>query len=203
MADVPTWGALVFGGVGSFAAARSLLIQASEHKRLTAELAKRADFEITIQPDGFAAQDVGPDSASYVTEASEVGLRFAIGIRNTGSRAATHVTLNFLSTDRHDSLVWVDPQGNPAPERTKAALTTEKLSDAQTGAATRWLAWDFERIAVRTPRTAWAKVDADVPIGGSADFRVRARVQSDDLPDEVPERVKDYVVHLHHASALM
>ena len=54
---------------------------------------------------------------------------------------------------------------------------------------------------MRTPRMAWAAVTADVPIGASVDFPVRVRVASDDLPDDVPARDKDYVLHLRHASA--
>ena len=137
MTDVPTWGALVFAGVGAFAAARSLAIQGNEHKRLTAKLSKRADFEITIHHDGVPS---GPDSATYVTPADSVILRFAIGIKNTGTRAATHVTVNFLAPDRHASLVWNGPNGEPMPDKPPAATTTETLGDEPGAPMTRYLA---------------------------------------------------------------
>ena len=43
------------------------------------------------------------------------------------------------------------------------------------------------------PRVLYARVLA---AGSPQDFHVRVRVQSDDLPDAVVERVKNYVVHI-------
>lgn len=197
MTDVPTLFALVFSGVGAFAAARSLSIQGSEHKRLTAELEKRADFQITLDP---GLPDAGADSATYVTNATDVNLQFAIGIRNTGTRAATHVTINFLAPDRQGTLVWAGPDGAADPDKPKAVQTSERLSDAPGLPMTRWLPYEFDRIAIRTPRMVWARLLAEVPPSGSLDLPVRVRVQSDDLPDDVTERVKDYVVHIRHGN---
>lgn len=63
----PTILALVFGAIAALVAARSLLIQSAEHKRLTNELAKRADFAITIRPTGDSFSRIDSDSADLAT----------------------------------------------------------------------------------------------------------------------------------------
>lgn len=50
----PTIVALVLAGAAALVATRSLMIQTREYRRLQAELAKRADFEITVRPLGGA-----------------------------------------------------------------------------------------------------------------------------------------------------
>jgi hypothetical protein len=117
LTDVPTLLALVFSGVGTFAAARSLQIQGREHKRLTTELAKRADFEIKIHP-SFEGE-VGPDAATYVTPATNVSLLFGSASRTQAreqphtSRSTSWPQINLALSNGAGRTEPVIPSGRP------------------------------------------------------------------------------------------
>jgi hypothetical protein len=195
--DWPTRLALLFGGVGAFAAARSLSIQTGEHRRLRSELAKRADFEITIRPvPAELFTNVTSDSADRLVSASGTVLRFEIGVSNIGQKAATHTTLNVLAPARYAGLKWCGPSGEELDVPRDAPLTDQQLPESSDPNGSRWLSVEIERVAFRTPRLRWVLFGVDLPSDGRVDVPVRAKAQSDDLPDDVVERVKDYVVHI-------
>jgi hypothetical protein len=192
----PTVVALVFSGVGVLTAARGLFIQSIEQRRLRRELAKRADLSITIRPLGHAFTNVTTDSADLALNASVVILRFEIGISNVGQKAATHTSLNVLAPARYSGLKWCGPNGEELDVRRDAPLTSEQLPGAADPNGSRWLTEEIQRVALRTPRLRWVLFGVDLPPDGQIDVPVRAKAQSDDLPDDVHERVKDFVVHL-------
>lgn len=193
----PTILALLFAGAAVLVAARSLWLQASEHKRLTAELAKRADFALTIRPMGNLYESVGSDSAELTTPASSVLLLLEIGITNTGDRAATHTALNVLAPQRYRNLTWSLPNGAPIDRLATAAATSEQLENEECW----WISDEIERVALRTPRLRHATVDVEVPQEGEVTVQVRVKAQSDDLPDDVEERVKDFTVRVSRRSS--
>lgn len=131
----PTILALVFGGIAALIAARSLAIQTVEHRRVTAELAKRADFALTISAVEPECSGVGPDSASLSMPASMALVLFEIGITNCAARAANHTVLNVVVPREsvitsipvgRPQLQWMAPAGSN-PERPAHALMTREL----------------------------------------------------------------------------
>jgi hypothetical protein len=195
----PTVVALVFAGVAAVIAARSLLIQSAEHKRLREELAKRADFVITIRPQGPGCRNISADAAELVTSASGVVVRFEVGVTNTGQKAAAHTVLNFLAPAHYQGLRWSGPSGEELAPPQDAPLTSEQLPGSTDPNGSRWLSDEIERVALRTPRVRWVLLGVDLPPDGEVDLPVRAKAESDDLPDDVEERVKDFVLHIRRA----
>jgi hypothetical protein len=191
---LPTILALIFAGVAAVIAARSLVIQTIEHRRLRAELVKRADFEITVRPVGSAYTEIRPDSAALATAAETVHLRFEIGLRNVGQRAATHTVLNVLAAQRYSGLTWTLPNGGAVDSRPVLAHTSETLEED--GQESVCISDEIERVALRTPRLRHVAFTALVPREGTLPVRLRVKAQSDDLPDDVEEHVKDYVVNI-------
>jgi hypothetical protein len=182
---VTDWIALAVAVVGTGTAARSLSIQANEHRRLTEELKKRADFEITIRPVSLPdPARIGADSAALTEDVIDTNVRFEIGVKNTGTRAAAHVTLNFLAEDRMGGLRWCGPTGEQVTSPGVAPATSEPLGDGTVTSGVRSVSHEFARIALRTPRIKWATVPVALPATGTIDLHVRAKAQSDDLPDD-------------------
>lgn len=194
--SLPTFLAIVFGGVGALAAAYSIRNQAREQRRLTTELTRRADFAITVAlAPVVAVEHADLDSATVRTTASSINLRFQIGITNTGTLAATHTTVNFLTAVYGaGDFYWCDAEGNRLERENVSLTTSEPLGPP--GATTRWLPRAVERVALKTSTLIHALLAVNVPPDGTLDVHARAKAQSDDLPDEVPERKKDFVVRI-------
>jgi hypothetical protein len=200
--SVPTILALVFGGVAAFAAARGLAIQASEHDRLTTELGKRADFDITIRPVSSDCTRVGSDSADLTLTSAAMAvsinlyLCFEIGLSNTGQRAATHTVLDVLAHARYFDLKWCAPNGGDLPEPQPSAATTSEPIHPDDLGGSAWISREIDRVALRGGRVSFVRFGVTVPPDETLDVYLRAKAQSDDLPDEVVERIKDYVLHI-------
>lgn len=114
--EVGTISGLVIGGVGALAAGVGLRYQGQQHRRLTRELAKRADFEVTVARNpAVGGVEPGPNHPVIVrSTASGMNLRFQIGLRNSGSLGATHVSVDFLTAAQGaGGLYWTDEEGNP------------------------------------------------------------------------------------------
>jgi hypothetical protein len=188
----PTVLALIFAAIAAAIATRSLLIQATEHKRLTRELAKRADFEVTVRPTGDQYTNVGRDSASLVVRATFVILRFEIGLRNIGQRAAAHTVLNVLAPDSYGDLTWTLSNGGKRENLQAPAMKTSE--SLEQGRGSWWISEEIERIALRTPKLRHIAFAVQVPTDGELTVPLRIKAQADDLPDDVEERVKDYTV---------
>lgn len=85
---------------------------------------------------------------------------------------------------------WCDAEGNRLERENVSLTTSEPLGPP--GATTRWLPRAVERVALKTSTLIHALLAVNVPL----DVHARAKAQSDDLPDEVPERKKDFVVRI-------
>lgn len=114
------------------------------------------------------------------------------GLRNIGGRAAQHTVLNVLVPRHHSHLVWTLPNGGDPDSKPVAVETAESLPDETEGSW--WISQEVERVALRTPRLRHARFLVQVPPVGEVAARLRVKAQSDDLPDDVEERVKDYTV---------
>lgn len=123
----PTILALVFAGVAATAAARSLWLQGREQKRLAEELARRADFELTVRPTGPGTTEIGLDTARQTARHQQHTLYFEIGIQNTGDRAAHHTVVNVLVPKQHSNLAWSLPNGAEHGDTT-VLETSERLT---------------------------------------------------------------------------
>jgi hypothetical protein len=193
----PTILALVFAAIAALVAARSLIIQSSEHKRLVGELSKRADFALTIRPMGSPYNRIGPDSADLSPSAATVlGLCFEIGLSNTGERAANHTVLNVLVSQRFSNLQWCAANCGKLAGQLSAATTSEPVGPDD-GEGSLWITERVERVALRIPELRFATFRVEMPAKGqSMKVQMRVKAESDDLPDDVDARVKDYTVNI-------
>jgi hypothetical protein len=190
----PTIVALVFGGFGALVAARGLWIQTTEQRRLATELAKRADLAITVTPRGSHYTRVDSDSANLSTSSDSVVIYLEIGLTNTGQRASNHTVLNVLVPQRFGSFRWTNPNGAPLERGLRTVPTSEDVGDT-VGEGSWWISDEVERVALRTPRLRFVSLLADMPADADRiEVRVRVKAQSDDLPDDVVERVKEFTV---------
>lgn len=74
-------------------------------------------------------------------------------------------------------------------------LTTgEELGPSYT--TTRWLPRKIDRVARKVPTIGHATLEVNLPNDGRLDVYARAAATSDDLPDDVLERVKNFVVRI-------
>jgi hypothetical protein len=192
----PTILALVFAGVAAAIAARALYLQTAEARRLRHELLKRADFRLTIRPAGPMFSGVTEDAAECVVDASMVILRFEVGISNTGDKAASHAALNVVVPARFDGFTWTGPTGEAVGPDPIVAPTSEELPGESDGRGSQWIGEEIERVALRTPHVRWVRLQVSIPPKGGVNVPVRVRVESDDLPDDVEERVKDFIVRV-------
>lgn len=195
--EVGTISGLVIGGFGALAAGVGLRYQGQQHRRLTAELVKRADFEVTLSMNpAVGGVEPGPDNSVIVrTTASAMNLRFQIGLRNSGSLAATHVSVDFLTAAQGaGGFYWTDEEGNPDADSTGPVVTSEQLGPAN--ATTRWLSLELPRVAKNAWTLVYTTLEVDLPNAGSLDVHARAKATSDDLPDDVSGRSRDLVVRV-------
>jgi hypothetical protein len=195
--EVGTISGLLIGGVGALAAGVGLRYQGQQHRRLTTELAKRADFEMTVALNpAVGGVEPGPDHSVIVrTTASAMNLRFQIGLRNSGSLAATHVSVDFLTAAQGaGGFYWTDEEGNPDADGIGPVVTSEQLGLSY--ATTRWLSLELPRVAKKAWTLLYATLEVTLPNDGSLDVHARGKATSDDLPDEVSGRIGDLVVRV-------
>ena len=195
--EVSAIGALAIGAFGAWTAGRGLHYQGKQQRRLTDELAKRADFAVTValNPAVGDVEHADDDSALLRSTASAMNLRFQIGIRNIGTRAATHVTVNFLTAVQGaGDFYWTDVEGRRKEDESGPLTTGEELGPSYT--TTRWLPRKIDRVARKVPTIGHATLEVNLPNDGRLDVYARAAATSDDLPDDVLERVKNFVVRI-------
>jgi hypothetical protein len=124
-----------------------------------------------------------------------MNLRFQIGLRNSGSLAATHVSVDFLTAAQGaGGFYWTDEEGNPDADAIGPVVTSEQLGP--TYATTRWLSLELPRVAKKAWTLLYATLEVHLPNDGRLDVHARAKATSDDLPDEVSGRIRDLVIRV-------
>jgi hypothetical protein len=174
--------------------ARNALAQSSEeHRVFIEELQRRADFDVKLE--------LLPSEWSDGTITAPIGSigrpRLQIGIKNTGRKRATHVLVNVVAPERlRGNFHWSHEDGTPRDIDKWDQATTptpEILRDADgrdhRGA---YLSHTYDVITRRSHYVTWVSF----PMLDAHSVPFRVRVESDDLPDDRPEVVADFMVRV-------
>jgi hypothetical protein len=182
---------------------RSLDIANTEHQEFMRQLNARADFELTLYVDSPALED----GSVLESEQPVAGIRWEMGIHNSGDKAANDVGANFLipaDLDR-DFFRWVTQSGesrNDDPAKTGPMTTPEELlASDQSRHPAQYLIREVERQTRKGDRLLFAFAQAKMPPHGEErKLPFKFKVWSDDLPDDVEERTIEREITLRRPS---
>lgn len=183
----------------------SLAIARREHKVFMEQVNARTDFELTVRlVDPGGAED-GDVVETYNDD--ELELRWELGVKVSGDKAAGDVGMNFLVPDSTARLSWVTQRGSGIKDdlgRFGPLIAPEEL-DAKDGS--KHPAWYliYERPRLSKPTALVRYASAAVPlhnveVGTDVPIPVKFKVWSDDLPDDVTERSKTMEVIVRRKS---
>jgi len=159
---------LVVAIIAAFAAARLYNMQKEEHRVFMAELSRRAQIAITVEP------------ASYVKSApngAPVGrLILRLTFDNTGTKAAHNATVNVLVPDSVEHVERCREDGSPFPDSMSAVTSVQ---DVPWNGTSKTLDWKWDVLTLATKRVAWVCVSLRV----GAECPIHVNLASDDLPE--------------------
>ena len=166
----------------------------TEHDEFMRQLQARARFDVTLTPQWPA------DENGLITEdATETRVTIAIGISNArGDKAAGTTTINALVPRGIKQLRWSGPRGE---ENTTASSVTLETSETLTDADGKefeadYLARQLPRVTRRTAYVVYFTFYVEIPRRGERTVPVKVLVESDDLPDEEPDVVRELMIRV-------
>lgn len=172
----------------------------TEHAEFMRQLQARARFDVTLTPKWPANAD-----GLIEQNATSTRVTVAIGISNEqGDKAAGPTTVNALVPEGMVSdLRWSGPQGEEVSGVSRMILTTpEILTDADgSDYEAQYLFHELPRVTRRTARLLHLTFYVEIPSKGERSVPIRVRVESDDLPDDDPEVVRELMIRVRPASS--
>jgi hypothetical protein len=162
-----------------------------EHAEFKRQQEARARFDVTVRALPPA------DDGVFTLQASETNVHIEIGISNQrGDKAAGPTTINVLVPKGTSRLRWSGPRGEARPNVTQETLSTpEALVDADGKLSeSEYVSRQLGRVTRRTAHLMHVTFPLPLPAEGESSVPIRVRVESDDLPDDQPEVVIDYMV---------
>jgi len=177
-------------------ASRSLAIVEEEHGVFKAQLAARADFDLTVEP---------INGSIIATGQTYVEVVWRLGIKNTGDRVGHDVGINFLVPEEGvEDLLWTDEAGTHMPQTASERLKTSEELPASDGTSWRaqYMATSVDRFTKSTHHVIHARAIIDCPaeLGQTRFVPVKLKVWCDDLPDDVEARWKTQELKLSKAA---
>jgi hypothetical protein len=172
----------------SDAAAESLDMARNEHDVFLAQL-QGAAFSLTLRaPDG-------DEHGVVETGMSSPDVDVAIGVKNTGSKAARECVITLMVPEHVGGPRWtVPPPGIPEV----IEETTERLAPIggeAKGPRGKWISRHHPYIGRRSEYEFRGYFHVDhLPEGGRLEIPVRAKAESDDMPDDMPEPFVDAII---------
>jgi hypothetical protein len=156
-----------------------------EHHAFLDEVSRRADFRVSLE------HGQRSDLKVFAEPDAEAWALLVLGIKNTGTKAASDVVINVLVPDWVTNVRRTDAEGREHVETAPPSSSDEVLRDAQ-GAASgaRYLSWREPRIGLK-PHYAYYVY---VVLGRALSCPIRVKVQADELPDDKDEVVEDFMV---------
>lgn len=184
-------------GLGAFGAAViGLYFSYRAHRHRTRQHQARARFDVKIR-----TVDADEEGIRW-TDADTQITRIAIGVKNTGEKAAGETLVNVVVPRSLDYVRWSGPSGEEIPDGKQTADTAELLPDATGNPAipSKYLASTWPRVGLRPHYEKYVTFPVELPARKSglrqATVPVRVRVQADELPDDLDEYALDYTVRV-------
>ena len=165
----------------------SLKIAREQHQEFRKELLATADFNLTIEVEGH--DDL------VETDADRIRLVWRLGIKNTGTKAASDVGLNFLVPKQLGNFSWFSAgtsgilNANVVGAEQRRHDTSETLPAGSEQVAGQFIDKTLSRLGLRTHHVS--KAEATVVLPKPGDERVipvKFKVWADELPDDVDDR---------------
>jgi hypothetical protein len=163
-----------------------------EHDEFRRQMEARARFDVTVR-----ALPPADEDGMFVLDATSVNVHVEIGISNKrGDKAAHTTTVNVLVPENTQNIRWSGPRGEPRPTESSEMLwTSETLTNAGGNVlAVEYLSRQLPRITRRTHYLVHVTLSLPIPDRLTRSVPIRVRVESDDLPDDQPEVVVDYML---------
>jgi hypothetical protein len=164
-----------------------------EHNEFLRELRARARFRLSLStwPE--------PDEDGVIREdATVVGVRVEVVLRNEGDRAAGETVLNVIGPELvWREFRWCGPNGEELPDALPPAPAPEELTDNDGRVwPARYLKLTLPRVSRRSPYARYARVSVEVPSDGVTSVPVRVTAQADELPDDVHEESERLMIRV-------
>jgi len=191
-------GALIYARRAADAAAESLALTREEadrsrveHLEFLRQLRARARFEVTLRAEG------ADESGVITSDATVTYVTVEVGLRNVGEKAAGPTFINLLAPQGIAHFKLMTEAGGEDPQQPRPVPETLTAEGHEVPA--QFLSVD--RTPRRTSFTRRAFLQVPVPDAGEAVIPVRVKVESDDLPDDEPEVVRDLTLRVRRPPA--
>ncbi|MEK6276938.1 MAG: hypothetical protein AABM29_02860 [Actinomycetota bacterium] len=189
--------AFFFGAGGLVIAAIGLGITIARHRDERRERRARARFRVTLTPHPGRANWGG----LILTEGNVMNVRVVVGIKNVGDRAAGATLVNVLVPDHLESVRWCGPNGEDHPDgpgSTAPASGWDVLKDGERDYPAKYLSRTIPEVGIKPHYALYFTFHVNVPDPGQGEARVpvRAKVQADEIPEDVDEYVEELVVRV-------
>jgi hypothetical protein len=182
------WLAIVIAGVALIVSLGALTISLREHRFFLKQLRARARLKLMLRvldhPDGVV-----------VANAQNVAVRLEVGVTNyEGDKAASAATMNVVVPRWVLDFRWSGPGGEQVlPPGIPAA--TEELLQGDLAQPGQWIGQELPRVSVKTAYVRHCNLTVRKPDDADEVIcPVRAKVGSDDLPDDVDEVVEETII---------
>lgn len=143
----------------------------------------RANFRLTLSPVG-----TDPDGVRRTT-AGKCATRVALGIKNTGKKAAGETVINVLIPRQLENVRWCGPNGEKLEDKSAVtANTAEKLVGPDgTEHQSMYLVRTLSRVGTKPNHVVFFEFYVEMQKSGEVVVPVRAKVQADEIPDDIED----------------
>jgi hypothetical protein len=182
----PGWLPFLAIGIGLASlvvAVRALRYAGAQHEAFVRQITSRARLRVSL------TVDPEPDDDGVIRgDGGTIWVRVHIGIKNEGEKAAGPTALNVLIPAGIRYFAWSGPNGDEIPESTRQPQDVpESLPGWE---RSQYLDLELPRVSLRPHYQKTVRFSTpELPDGGELSIPVRAKVQADELPDEIDEVV--------------